>query len=252
MAAKIHELIPAEADRNEVAKALVEEAKVTFTKKVDHFLGHCRKVTMYSDERQQENLTDYKEVVTTVDDKLAHVWGSLIPAMDTTASKENSNCSGRARADVIVGGKVVLTGVPATALLGLEKRLAALKDLYLSIPTLDPSISWEPDAAAGAGHFQSKHDQEAQKTEKILKHKVLVPATDKHPAQVEKYTIDEPVAKISLQRFSGMVSPARKAELLRRITELATAVKEARQRANMAEVEELCVGEAIRAFIHAE
>lgn len=80
---------------------------------------------------------------------------------------------------------------------------------------------------------------------------VLYEATDKHPAQVKEITLDKNVAKVTTERQSGMVSPATKALWLRRISDLATAVKEARQRANMAEIEQLKVADSIHDFIHA-
>jgi hypothetical protein len=248
---RIHEIIPVETDKVEVAKSLVDEAINTFAKKADHFMGQVRKVEMYADDRQGENTTDIKEVVETVDAKLDHVWGALSPALDLTMAKENSNTSTEARADVIVNGEVILAGLPATALLALEKRVGQIKNLYAAIPTLDPSVNWVLDeAAALPGTFRTAYPQEAQKTEKTLEHKVLYDATKEHPAQVAEYSVDRNVGKITLNRQSGLVSPATKAEWLRRISDLATAVKEARQRANMAEVQRLDVGGDIQTFIH--
>lgn len=250
--AKIHELIPVEADKTAVANALVDEAIGTFSKRVEHFQGHIRKTVMYADERQQENTTEIKELVETVDGKLDHVWDALIPAIDVTIAKENSNTSSEARANVIVNGQTVLSNVPATALLALEKRLAQLKNLYAAIPTLDPTFAWTPDTAAALpGAMRTVNPQEGNKTEKVLEHKVLYEATKEHPAQIEKYSIDRNVAKVTIDRQSGMVSPATKALWMKRIADLQTAVKEARQRANMAEVLPLDVAANIRDFVHA-
>jgi hypothetical protein len=247
---KIHELLAAEGDRTSVARELVGEAATTFSKRTDHFSGHTKKVEYFEDTRSGENTSDHSELVTTVGAKLAHVWEFLTPALDIQASKENSNTSQEARADVIVDGKTVLTGVPATALLGLEKRVRELKNLYFTIPTLDPGIAWELAAELGDGVWRTRHAQEQIKTEKVLKSKVLYDATKEHPAQVKEYTIDQGVAKMTTTRLSGMVSPAEKALWISRISKLETAIKEARQRANMAEVVELNVGDAIEAFIH--
>jgi hypothetical protein len=249
--AKIHELIPVESDKVTIANTLIDEAVNTFAKKPDHFIGQTRRVEMYDEARQVENTTDRKELVETVDSKLDHVWGGLREAIDVTMTKENSNTSPEARADVVVNGKPVLKNVPATALLALEKKLSHLKGLYQSIPTLDPSYAWEADdTAALTGTMRTKFPQEGHKTEKVSDVLVLYEATDKHPAQVKEITLDKNVAKVTTDRQSGMISPARKAQLLSRISDLATAVKEARQRANMAEVTPLNVADDIRAFIH--
>lgn len=64
-------------------------------------------------------------------------------------------------------------------------------------------------------------------------------------------SMDENVAKVVTDRVSGMVSPATKALWMERIAKLSTAIKEARQRANMAEVVPMKVGASLNAFIHA-
>lgn len=247
---RIHELIAAEADRKDVASKLTAEAIHTFSKKPDHFMGQIRTVTMYDETRQSENLSDHKEIVDSVTSKLAWVWGALTPALDTFAAKENSNTSEHAIGDVIVDDEVILESVPAIVLLGLERRLGKIYELYQSIPTLDPGIAWVDQDHALPGVYRTEHPQQAQRTEKTLGHKVLYDATDKHPAQIETFTIDTPVGKIETNRLSGMVPSAVKAHWLARITKLQIAVKEARQRANMAEVRPLDVGERIQNFIH--
>jgi hypothetical protein len=248
---KIHELIPVEQDKVAAANALVAEAVATFTKRADHFQGHVRTVMMYDAQREAENTTEVKELVETVDSKLDHVWEALAPAIDVTVTKENSNTSDEARADVIVDGKAILIGIPATALLALEKRIGALRDLYSAIPTLDPGQAWDVDATAALpGVMRTKYAQESHKTEKVSDVLVLYAHTEKHPAQVKEITLDKNVAKVRIDRTSGMVSPAVKARYLSRISKLHTAVKEARQRANMADIKKLEVAASIRDFIH--
>ena len=249
---KIHELIAADSDRQQIANSLADEAVVTFAKKTDHFMGQTRRIEMFDEAREGENVEDVKEIVTTVEEKLDHVWDGLYRAYDVAATKENSNTSTEARANVIVAGTTVLENVPATVLLQLERELKKLKNLYAAIPTLDPAYAWEPDETAEKpGVFRVANDQVQLRTEKELDKKILYDATEHHPAQVETFTVDRPVGKIITTRISGAVTPARKAEWLRRISELATAVKEARQRANSAEAIEMTVGAQIRTFIHA-
>jgi hypothetical protein len=249
---KIHELIPVEADKSAIANALVDEAINTFSKKPEHFIGQARRVQMFAEDRQAENTSDRKELVETVESKLEHVWSNgLADAIDVTVTKENSNTSDEARADVVVNGKTILSNVPAIALLALEKKLGVLKGLYAAIPTLDTNFAWvEDETATLPGTLRTEVPQEAYKTEKTLEYKVLYEATKEHPAQIEKYSVDRNVGKIITDRISGMVTPAEKARLLGRISTLATAVKEARQRANMANVQPLNVANDIREFIH--
>lgn len=247
---KIHELIAAEGDKTSAATILVNEALKTFSKRAEHFQGHTKTVSYFDAEREGEGTSDHSELVTTVQDKLNHVWGALAVSLDVTSTKENSNTSEEARADVIVDGLTILESIPATALLGLERRVRAIRELYSAIPTLDPKQSWELASELGENIWRTRYAQEQIKTEKVLKSKIMYDATKEHPAQVREYSLDQGVAKMTTTRVSGMVSPAEKASWLRRLSALETAVKEARQRANMAEVLPIEVGEAIRAFVH--
>lgn len=248
---RIHEIIPVETDKVNAANALVDEAIATFSKKPDHFLGQSRNTVMFDEQRQAENTSDVKEVVETVDGKLDHVWEAVRDAVNVSMAKEASNASMEARASVIVNGVTLIVDAPGTALLTLEKRLGQIKNLYAAIPTLDPSYAWELDVdAALNGTMKTIRPQEGYKTEKQHDFKVMVPASDKFPAQVSEYTLDRNVAKVTVERQSGMVSPATKARWLKRISDLQTAVKQARQRANMAEVIELPVADTVREFIH--
>ena len=80
-----------------------------------------------------------------------------------------------------------------------------------SASQLDRFGGWTGKKFKATGFFRTEHDQMQQKTEKALQHKVLYEATVEHPAQIEKYTLDKGVAKITTTRLSGMVSPATKA-----------------------------------------
>ena len=250
MARMLHEIIAVEGDKISVAGHIVQEAHTTFTKRTEHFAGHVRRTEMFDADRQGENTSEVKEIVETVPRKLQHVWSALTAALDITATKEVSNCSEGARADVMIDGLVVLESVPATVLLGLEKRLRQIRELYSHIPTLDPTYTWIKDASLATDMYRTQNPTEQLKTEKTLEHKIVYEATKEHPAQIEKWTKDKPVGKITLERTSGMVSVEDKARWIKRITELETAVKEARQRANKADATELKVAEILREYIH--
>lgn len=229
----LHELLAVVADSTNAAQAISTETLVTFTKKPDHFKGQARAVTFFAEARAGENVQDSKELVTTVDAKLDHTFAVLGRNFDAILQVEEANQ--RASADLVVDGEVVATSVPATFLLGMEKRLKAVRDLILAAPTLDPSLRWSENPAAGEGVFVSDV-QVTMRNEKVLQHKILVAATDKHPAQVEKWSEDVPVARIETTQFSGMLSPARKSAMVARCDKLIEAVKMARQRANTVEV----------------
>jgi hypothetical protein len=230
---QLHELIAVFADTSNVAKSVLDEARVTFGKKPEHFRGHSRFVQYLDESRQGEDTTDTKNVVTTVHDKLAYVGQRLGRHWDALYQLEEANQ--RAVADVVVDGNILVAGAPATWLLGMESRLKMLRDVLLSIPTLDPQIVWEAHEAVGKGHYRSPPTA-TFRTEKVFKSKVLYEATEHHPAQLQTWTEDQPVARVDTIQFSTMISPAEKANILERCDNLLRAVKKARQRANAVEV----------------
>jgi hypothetical protein len=253
MMGKLHEILAIDRDRETVANKIITEAINTFTKKQTHFVGMNKRLEMFDDARQKEadGQKETTEMVTTVDDKLKYVMESWVTHIDVLAQKERTNQE--ARADVVLPtGDILLVNIPATLLLGLETKLAALRTMYDTVPTLQPGIKWVSDSLAGAGVFVAAEDEVKNKTEQSIGFKVLVPATDKHPAQVEKWIEQVPIGKYITERRSGMLSPARKSDLLERIDTLITSVKQARMRANNTEVVPISVGKVIAEYINAQ
>jgi hypothetical protein len=203
---------------------------------------------MFDEGRAGENEETTQSMNTSVADKLQHVANVVTKHYDTALVKEAGNQS--AIADLVVNGEILATNLPATFLLGLESRLQLLRRVYITLPTLDPSLDWEADATAGENVWRAEVPV-SFRTEKVPQHKVVVPATEEHPAQVHGWTEDVKVARIEVTKFSGMITSARKAVLLSRLDTLIGAVKQARQRANLAEVTQLKVGEVLFAFINA-
>lgn len=243
---KLHELLAVLPDTAVAAQTISVETMATFSKKADHFKGQIRDVKFFTEARESENVSDSKELVTTVHEKLDHTATVLSRHYDALLQMEEAN--GRARADLTVDGMVLMADIPATFLLGMEKRLKQLQDLLLTMPTLEPAVKWEPDPGRGAGIYVSAPTVQ-MKTEKTLQHKILVAATDKHPAQVEKWNEDVPVARIETTHISGMLTPAEKALIITRVGNLMAAVKKARQRANDTDVKDLRVGKRIFEYL---
>ena len=232
--AKMHELLAVEADLNKTSAKMLEEAKITFEKKPDHFQGQVRTTTYLKEDRSGENTQDQKAMVTTVDDKLDYALGHFGRYLDAVLQKEKTNQT--ANADLVVGGTVIGAGLPSVFLLGLESKLTDLRGVLLATPTLNPGIVWNADPSKGDGVFVSA-PQEQLKTEKVEEFLTVAPATDKHPAQVTKVTKDVNVAKITTLLQNGMWTSARKAKVLDNLDELIMAAKKARMRANLADVQ---------------
>jgi hypothetical protein len=230
---KLHELLAVFADTTNAAQAIQNETVNTFAKKADHFRGQTRTVKFFEDGREGENTVDTKEVVTTVHEKLEHASKILGRHYDALLQLEDGNS--RAKADVVIDGTVLVADAPATFLLGMENRLKNLRDVFAAIPTLEPSVKWEANAASGGRIFDAP-PATTFKTEKTLKSRVLYEATKEHPAQIQQWNEDVPVARIETSHVSGMITPLDKSLMLGRVDKLLSAVKKARQRANAVEV----------------
>lgn len=173
----------------------------------------------------------------TVFDRVAN---GLTELFDITATKDWANCS--AKADVVVDGKQLLAGVPATYLLFLEKQLSDLAAFVQKMAELDPAADWNVDP--GTGLF--KTDPTAtQRTKKVQRAIVLYDATEHHPAQTQLITEDVVVGSWVTTKLSGALPAPRKKALLARIEKLNQSVKFAREQANSGDVTEHKVGAAV-------
>jgi hypothetical protein len=162
---------------------------------------------------------------------IADIWTK---AIDVSFQVAHANTL--AVADVVMeDGTKLLSNVPATGLLELEKRAAEMHELILSVPTLDPAKGFKPDADRGAGVYKAREVTKTR-TKKTATPIVLYPATPEHPAQTQLISEDIPIGKLIEQEWSGLITPAEKGKLLERAEELARAVKKARQRANDTEL----------------
>lgn len=249
--AKLHEILAVESGLQTTAKKVNEETTKTFGKKDEHFVGTVRTVTHFDEaEAAKLDTTETKEMITTVMDKLMYNAGANIRAWDAYLQKEATNQ--KAVANIEVDGAILAAGIPATVLLGLEKRLAELRGVYEAIPTLAPGPTWklDTDRRKEGGVYHSEYSDTTFRTRKTVKPIIMAPATEQHPAQVQAIQEDVPVAKIITQHWSGMLTSAQKSDLLGRIDKLLRNVKRARQRANSTDVVEGRLGRKLFDFIH--
>ncbi|NRB50118.1 MAG: hypothetical protein HRU41_20745 [Saprospiraceae bacterium] len=247
MSNKLHEILAIEQDRKNKANQSIGESKKTFSKGSAVFDGMIKKYI--STEEFAEQIPDEsKELVTTVKKTLEDTLTPVIVAIDATLSKEETNSSGVAQAELKLGDKVFGT-YSATTLLALESHLTKVLDLYKSIPTLDTTRKW---------FFDEQNDfyrtEEEVKFRTIKRPKVIVKyeATDKHPAQTELLNIDFQVGKYETTYFSGRLTPIQRNRLVDKLERLIEAVKIARSKANNVEVKQIKLGQDIFDFIHNE
>jgi hypothetical protein len=168
----------------------------------------------------------------------------LTRLFDVTATKDWANCA--ARADVTVDGRTILSDVPVTYLLFLEKQLVDLHTFVRKLPVLDAAESWTYDASADC--FATEPVQ-TLRTRKVPRNHVKAEATEKHPAQVEVYHEDVTVGYWRTVKFSGALPASRINELVDRVEKLQAAVKFAREDANGTEVEDVKVGDRVLGYL---
>jgi hypothetical protein len=243
--AKLHELLACEPDLKGACEKIIAETVNTFIKKQNHFEARVKSYQT-KDEEGDTFATERQEMVTTVSKKLSHTQEVVSKYLDAVAQKEITNTGASAVLE-IDGKPLIDTPIPATLLLSLEGRLKQLREVYNTIPTLDPSENWNWDEHTKTYGADPK---ETYKTKKVFRNHVLAEATDKHPAQVQVYNEDLRTGTWTTKRWSGMVTPAEKAAVLARLDKLSQAVKRARQRANDAEVQSAQIGNVLFNYIN--
>lgn len=236
---KIHELIAIEKDVKKTSQAIIGETGNTFHSKKSHFEGSIKTFQPRNDEEENTYQDEVSHTVTSVKEKLEYFNPYMIKLMDIISEKENANCG--ARGDIQIDNddeatfSIIAENVPVQALVQYEKILEQIKAVYLRIPTNDPKYQWSPDESKGDGYWRTG-ESKRRKTRKIEKLDVVVQATDKFPAQVAKRFVDEFEGNWIETKFSGMMSPLQKSQLLERLEKVIAAIKMARSRANLTDV----------------
>lgn len=245
---KLHELLAVESALEKAANKLMKESLHTLDKE-NLFNGQIRRLEMFRAEDKNSETTEYQELTTTVDENIDYLVGPLSNWLDAVLQKEKTNQT--AIADLILqDGTTIAQNVPATFLLGLEKKLTHIRSIYEKIPTLIPGIKWEKDEQERVGIYRAANDLVQMKTRKDPEFRVAYEATEHHPAQIVQVDRVMDVGKYITTSYSGRMAPVEKAERLKRIDELLRATKKARMRANSVEVQKGKIGQAMFNYIN--
>ena len=197
------------------------------------------------DEERGESLPpEMTKVQVKADDLIRRTAEVLTELFDVTATKDEANCA--ARADVVVDGRKLLSNIPVTSLLFLEKQLTDIHTFVKKLPVLDPSENWHRDATSGS---YATDPILTVKTKKVPRNHIKSVATEHHPAQVEMYYEDVRVGQWKTIKFSGALPQERVDEILERVEKLQKAVKFAREEANNSEVKQQAIGKEIFGFL---
>ncbi len=231
---KNHQLIAVVEGKKKRSSDILTAFYQDFQKESGHasLNGLTRKYTSYDaeskDQPPDEKKMPQKSVLTSVNPVLE----SLADAIDSIAGMDATNCL--AKADIEVDGQKLVTQVPVTTLLYLEKRMVDVRTVISKLPTLDPAEIWAYDPVSSS--YRSEPSQ-AQRTKKVVKNHVKYEATENHPAQVDTFTEDVPVGTWTTTKFSGAIPMTVKKVMEENITKLIEAIKIAREVANQQEGE---------------
>lgn len=194
--------------------------------RTDPFTGISRTYQPY-DEDGEKQPPESKLPQDSVISELNSVKSELSDLFNCTYTQEFANCS--AVADVVVDGNTLLSSVPVTYLLFLEKRMVDIHTLVSKLPTLPEDREWHWDDNRNC---YVTDVTKTSRTKKVRKSFVAYEATDKHPAQVEVFTEDVAVGEWSKVDFSTCIPQTSKLDLLDRVRKVQEAIKFAREEAN--------------------
>ena len=183
--------------------------------------------------------------VTATAQKLIDGFGDAISELlNMCATQDYANTE--AKADVKVDDNVILSSVPVTHLLFLEKQLTDIRTFVSSIPTLSIDRDWEYDSNRGV--YVSGPTQ-TTKTKKITKFVVAYEATPEHPADVREISNDEVEGTWQKLDFSGALPQDEMNAMFKRVDALLKGVIKAREEANIYQVKQQQTANVLLAFI---
>jgi hypothetical protein len=194
--AKLNQIIAIEKGiKSQVVQQLTETQRTL--QKSSLFSGISRTYRP-KDEEGEQLPPESNKVQVTADEIINETRSVLTKLFDITATKDWTNC--HARADVVVNGQTVLTQVPVSYLLFLEKQLSDLHAFIKKLPILDASERWTFDPNSDCW---ATEPVQTLKTFKMPRNHVKAEATEHHPAQVEVYYEDVTVGYWRTVKFSG-------------------------------------------------
>jgi hypothetical protein len=225
-------------------KKMVEEYMKYFKNKQGDFRGE-KKTYVAKDgtiDIPSERRND--RIVATVGEKFEWFEKSATDYIDALFAQEATNASGSAKAKLVVDG-TEFGEFSSLELLRLKSLLESghLEEMYKNIPTRSDSEEWKKtgeEMYEGRDIFESPKNSGTKKS--TTKESYILPDPNIEKAGIKNYTpqiasrdtIIE-LGEYTHQRFSGEFSHRERAEILKRRTQLLTAVIEALKVANEAE-----------------
>lgn len=244
--ANLHQLLAIKKEAKQRGNEIAGETKKALGSK--HLFFGSLKTYQAFDESDGTNFpAEHEAMGYIVGEKLKWFGKNLGRIIDIEYQIDRTN--ERASASIEVDGFTV-EDVPAPFLLDLIGFLEKIRNVYSGIPVLDSKYGWEADATATLGVFKTSEPEVTFRSKKVLRHKVLVEATNQHPAQVEKWPEDTQVGQYTKRMWSGALTASQKATILGRVDQLLDASKRALSAANNAEHDRGKIAESLFDFLH--
>ena len=243
----LHQIIALGPKLESVLNNLISENIKTFNKS-DFFRGT---ITTYeplsvNEEGNSEHklpINETKTNTTTVPAQIDFLKKHIADAINNVCTKEATNC--KTLVDLNIGGQVFKVTSPE--LLALDKKIKSLRQLILTIPTVDPSKEW---SKANDPNYRLETEPTKQyTTANVRVVKVLPSGTDKHPPYVD---INNETIKIGYKYtkyISGELTSQEKADVLTNVDTMEKNIAEALQLANSIETEDRSYGNNIVNFV---
>lgn len=239
---KLNQIIAVAKGKKGAAKSALETAYHVMAKPA-LFEGLERNYKKINDEDESlpPEISLVQKTVAQIVESVRDPWAEMF---DVILTQDAGNCE--AKADVVVDEKTVLTGVPVTTLIFLEKQLSDFQAFVDRMPTRSPSEEWTYNSSSGK--YVSK-ETETHRTKKVNKPLVLLAPTEFHPGQAQVITEDVLVGYWKIQKISGAISEPEKQAMAAKVSQLKEAVVKAREEANSILVENQKQGEKVLDFI---
>ena len=179
-----------------------------------------------------------------VEDLLQALQNPWIEMLDVVLTNDIGNCE--AKADIIIDDIVILSQVPVSTLIFLEKQITNWKNLLSKLPILPLSEDYIFDKNLG---LHTTKTIETVRTKKVEEALVLYPATAEHPAQCKSITKDIIAGTWMTKKLSSAITNTRLEYLLDRANKLKEAIIKAREQANSIEIDQQKGGEKLLSYL---
>ena len=235
---KLNQIIAVSSTKKSQAKSALEKVYHLF-QKTDLFNG-IERVYQPKDDDGEQLPPESTKVQFRVDDLLESANNAWTEMFDVVMTQDKGNMT--AKANVVVDGTLILTAVPVTTLIFLEKQLTDFSNLIGKIPTISEADNWKYN---NEHELYESDEVKTHRTKKVQRPIVLYDATEHHPAQTNLVTEDVLAGYWKTKKLSSALSSNKKNDMLERVLKLKEAVIKAREQANSSEVEQEKQGDKV-------